>query len=288
MEVFAQRVSELSGGTLRVDIFPSSQLGNETKLIEQMQRGSVGFCVIGSATVGNFVPVVRIFSLPYLFHNEEHYWRVLSGPIGRELLQEIAILENGNPSGLLGVEFFDAGSRSFYTKAPVRAPEDLRGLKIRVIAEPVCMDTVKAMGAAPTTVPWGELYTALQQGMVDGAENNLPSLLTARHGEVAGYFIATEHFRLPDIMLASTRIMDLLTETERIWIEEAAIEALAVQRTLWADMTLRARKELEACGMVFYEPDLEPFRAIARGVHARHARGTLGEWVRRIQSEVNP
>jgi len=288
MEFFARQVDELSGGTLRVDIFPSSQLGNETKVIEQMQRGSVGFCVIGSATVGNFVPVIRLFSLPYLFHDEDHYWRVLSGPIGRELLGEISRLENGNPSGLTGIEFFDAGSRSFYTRNEVRSMEDLRGLKIRVIAEPVSMDAVAAMGGAPTPVPWGELYTALQQGMVDGAENNLPSLLTARHGEVCRFFLETEHFRLPDIMLASARIMESLSEPEREWIRMAAEEALVLQRELWRDMTLQARRELEAGGMVFYQPDLDPFREAGRTVHARHATGSLAAWVRRIQDEVNP
>lgn len=288
MEFFARRVDELSAGMLRIEIFPSSQLGNESKVIEQMQRGTVGFCVIGSATVGNFVPVARVFSLPYLFRDEDHYWQILGGPIGRSILEQLSYLDNGALSGLTGIEFFDAGSRNFYTMREVRSVADLRGLKIRVIAEPVCMDAVAAMGAAPTPVPWGELYTALQQGMVDGAENNLPSLLAARHGEVCRYFIATGHFRLPDVMLASAGIMESLSPAGRQWIREAATEALILQRQLWADMTGQAREELEAGGMIFVEPDVESFRAASRSAFEKHAGGKLGEWARRIQEEMTP
>ncbi len=284
MEFFARQVDELSGGTLRVDIFPSSQLGNETKVIEQMQRGSVGFCVIGSATVGNFVPVIRLFSLPYLFHDEDHYWRVLSGPVGRELLGEISRLENGNPSGLTGIEFFDAGSRSFYTRNEVRSMEDLRGLKIRVIAEPVSMDAVAAMGGAPTPVPWGELYTALQQGMVDGAENNPPSLLSSRHYEAAKHYSLNEHTRVPDVLLMSLQSWERLPEHVQAWVQQAADESVVFQRKLWAEKTQESIEQLEAAGVQVYRPDPAPFAEAARPLREAHEGTLVGELAKRIEA----
>jgi TRAP-type C4-dicarboxylate transport system substrate-binding protein len=179
---------------------------------------------------------------------------VLDGPIGRELLLA------SEPYYLRGLCFYDAGSRSFYTKTrPVRSPADLSGLKIRVQESITALDMVRNLGGAPTPISWGELYTALQQGVVDGAENNPPSFHTSRHYEVCKYYTLNEHTSVPDVLVVSTAVWRSLDEQERQWLQEAADESVAHQRRLWREASERALEEVKAAGVEIIFPEKQPF-----------------------------
>jgi tripartite ATP-independent transporter DctP family solute receptor len=178
MVYMAQKVAEKSNGRMKVEIFPNEQLGTEKECIEALQLGYMAITKTSTAVMEGFVPKMKIFGIPYLFRDSEHYWKVLNGPIGKELLLA------GQSKGLRGLCYYDAGARSFYAKKEIKSPADLTGLKVRVMKSIMSMDMVKAMGGSPTPIAWGELYTSLDQGVVDAAENNPPSFRTSRHYEV--------------------------------------------------------------------------------------------------------
>ncbi len=254
MEFMAKRAGEKSAGAMRIEIFPSEQLGAERECIEQVQLGSLDMTKASSAAVEQFIPEMGVFSLPYLFRDEEHYWSILNGPVGQE------ILEAGRPVGLHGLCYFDAGARSFYTKQrPISQPTDLRGQKIRVQQSRTAMAMIEALGGAPTPIPFGELYTALQQGVVDGAENNPPSFLSSRHYEVCKYYALDEHANVPDVLLISEAVWRDLPAEAQGWLSEAAAEAAAFQRKLWAEKTNEAIEELKKAGVEVSRPDKKPF-----------------------------
>jgi len=254
MLYMADRLRRKSGGTAELQIFSGGILGNETENIAQLQRGALAMTKVSAAAVENFVPEMAVFSLPYIFRDSDHYWRVLDGPIGRKLLA------SGEKSGLKGLCYYDAGSRNFYMiSKPVLSPADLAGTKIRVMRSKTCMDTIEVLGAAPTPVPWGELYTALQQKMVDGAENNLPSFYTSRHYEVCKFFSMDEHTRIPDILMVSTSVWNELPPRVQRWLQEAADESSKYQRQLWLEYDAETLKTVEAKGVKVYYPDKAPF-----------------------------
>ena len=169
MESMKTELESLSSGGMTIDIYPSSVLGSEKECIEQLQNGSLAMTKTSAAALENFIPSMAVFSLPYVFRDEVHFWSVLEGPVGQGLLSA------GEDRFLRGLCYYDAGSRNFYTKStPIRTPEDLKGMKIRVMNSATAIEMVKAMGGAPTPISWGELYSALAQGTVDGAETTLP------------------------------------------------------------------------------------------------------------------
>lgn len=275
---FAERVEALSGGELVVRVFPNGQLGSEPECVEQVQRGALAMSKTSAGPMESFVPAMAAFNLPYLFRDEDHYWRVLSGPIGRELLAA------GASVGLHGLCYYDAGARSFYTVTrPILAPEDLRELKIRVQPSKLARELVSSLGAGPTPIPWGELYTALQQSMVDGAENNPPSFLSSRHYEVARHLSLNEHTRVPDMVVFSQKIWDALPPHQRAWIEQAAAESVAFQRKLWIEKTAEALTEAEAAGVTIHRPDRAPFAAATAHLADQFDGTAVGDLVRRIR-----
>jgi len=256
MEFMAQRVAEKSGGTLRIEIYHSGQLGSERECLELLQIGSLGMTKVSAAVMEAFAPAFRIFNLPYLFEDDEHRFAVLDGPIGQRMLLA------GERCWLRGLCYYDAGFRSFYTtKRPIRRPEDLAGLKIRTQESPTAVAMVRAMGASATPVAWGELYTALQQGVVDGAENNPPSFYLSRHYEVCRYYCLDEHTAVPDVLLISTRVWKRLSEQQRRWLSEAAAESAVYQRKLWVETSEDAMSRLRAAGVEIIRPDKSAFAA---------------------------
>lgn len=255
----AERVAELSDGEMRIDIYPGGQLGEERELIEMLQIGSLAMTKVSASPLESFVPEMTIFSLPYVFRDHEHLWQVLEGDIGRDLLLA------GQPFFLRGLCYYDAGPRSFYTRdTPVHVPADLRGLNIRVQRSITSSRMVQALGGAATPIDWGELYSALQQGVVDGAENNAPSFYLSRHYEVSGYYTLDEHTWVPDVLLISTRVWEDLTPEEREWMETAVASSVEVQRRLWQEASQQALEEARAAGVEIIEPDRALFREAVR------------------------
>ena len=229
MVFMAEKVAENSGGKLTVEIYPSSQLGSERQCLELLQIGSLGMTKVSAAVMENFSPNLKVFGYPYLFRDNPHRFKVYDGDIGQQLLLD------GEQYWLRGLTYFDAGNRSFYTKErEINSPKDLEGLKIRVMQSPTAIEMVKTLGGAPTPISWGELYTALQQGVVDGAENNLPSFHTSKHYEVCKFFTVDEHTSIPDILAISTIVWNRLSEQEQQWLMAAVMEATVYQRKLWA------------------------------------------------------
>lgn len=249
-----QRLEELSSGTMTIDIYPGSVLGSETQCIEQLQNGSLSMTKTSAAQMESFIPEMAVFGFPYVFRDEDHFWHVLDGPLGAELLQK------GTPKYLRGLCYYDAGCRSFYTKErPVRTPADLEGQKIRVMNSATAIAMVDAIGASPTPIAWGELYSSLAQGIVDGAENNLPSFTTNKHYEVCKHFSLNKHTRIPDVLLISTKVWEKLSSMQQGWLAQAAQESAVYQRQLWAQETQRSREKAEAEGVTVYEVDCGAF-----------------------------
>lgn len=278
MQFMADRLAEKSGGRVVIEIFPNGQLGSETECIEQLQHGALDLAKTSAAPLESFVPEVAVFGIPYLFRDAGHFWRVLEGPIGRRLLLA------GEAKGLRGVCYYDAGFRSFYTiDRPILTPDDLAGLKIRVQPSRTALETVEALGGAPTPIPYGELYTALSQHLVDGAENNPPSFVTSRHSEVCKHYSLDEHSCVPDILLISTRAWDALHADARRWLQEAADESVTFQRELWDRTTEEAYETARAQGVTIHHPDRAPFAARVEPMHQSYRGTVVGEVLEAIK-----
>lgn len=261
MVYMAERLAELSAGSMRIDIYPSQQLCTERECMELLQIGSLGMTKVSASTMENFAPAYQVLNLPYLFRDDAHRFAVLESEVGEMLLRD------GESRRLLGLAFYDAGSRSFYTKdRPVNSPSDLGGLKIRVMESTTAMRMVSALGGSPTPVSWGELYTALQQGVVDGAENNPPSFYTSRHYEVARYYTLDEHSSVPDVLVISTVIWERLTPQQQQWLRESAEESAVIQRDLWREATEAALVAVQEAGVTIIRPDKELFATQVEGM----------------------
>lgn len=281
----AERAAELSGGRLKLEIYPSEQLGNETQCLEQVQAGTLAVTKVSAAALGSFVRRMNVFSLPYLFRDEDHFWQVMDGEIGRELLQELRWNDAGQPSGFHGLCYYDSGSRNFYANFPIRSVDDLEGKKFRVMNDPVAMDMVQALGASPTPIAFGELYTALKQGVVDGAENNPPSFVTSRHFEVCKHFTFDHHSRIPDVLIVSQTTWEQLSGQEQRWLEEAALESSQFQRELWKKENEKSIETMKEEGVTIYQVEGKGFRQRTEVVRERYAKGEIGELARRINEE---
>ena len=254
--------AEKSAGLVNIQVFPNGQLGAETDTIEQLQRGALAMVKSSTAPLEGFIPEMAVFSVPYLFRDENHYWKVLDGPIGK------SILLKGGEFGIRGLCYYDSGARSFYTiEKPVLTPADLAGMKIRVMKSKTSMDMVDVLGGSPAPIPFGELYTALQQGMVDGAENNPPSMYDTRHWEVAKHYSMDEHARIPDIVLFSQKIWGSLSPQVQQWVQESADESVIYQKKIWQDYVNECLENLEKEGVTIYRPDKSGFQELAKKMY---------------------
>ncbi len=254
MVYMSERLHEKSNGTMTIDIYPNQQLGSERECLELLQIGSLGMTKVSTGVLENFVPSLQVLGLPFLFRDKEHRFEVLEGEIGEQFL-------NGSlDKRLKGLTFYDAGSRSFYSKTLVETPEDLKGLKLRVMESNTAINMVKHLGGSPTPISWGELYTALQQGIVDGAENNLPSFYLSRHYEVCKYYVMDEHTALPDELIISTLIWDDLSPQEQKWLKEAAMESSEYQKGIWLEAEMEALEEIKKAGVTVTIPNKDLYR----------------------------
>jgi len=254
MLFLAEVAAKKSGGKIQITIYPSQQLGTERECLELLQIGSLGMTKVSSSVLEGFAPDFKVFSLPYIFRDEKHKFDFFESELGKSLLKST------EKFWLRGLCYYDAGSRSFYTKEkPILKPDDLKGLKIRTQESPTSVKLVNSLGGSATPIAWGELYTALQQGVVDGAENNPPSFYTSKHYEVCKYYSLDEHTSVPDVLLISTVIWNELTDKEKQWLQEAADDSYQYEKKLWREATLESLEQVQKAGVEVYYPDKSLF-----------------------------
>ncbi len=270
MEHMGQQLAQLSEGNFTLKIYPAQQLGSERECLELLQLGSVDITKVSAAVLENFVPDMAVFSIPYAFSGKTHAHQVYDSSLGQELLRSTV------PQRFKGLCFYDAGSRSFYTKdRPIQTPEDLKGLKIRVQESVSAINMVRNMGGSPTPISWGELYTALQQGVVDGAENNPPSFYLSRHYEVCRFYALDEHTLVPDVLLISLKTWERLNAQEKKWLTQAVRSSIGVQRKLWQESEEEALAAVKKAGVTVSEPDKQPFKEVMKPLFEAYRKDSL-------------
>ncbi|MCL7765342.1 TRAP transporter substrate-binding protein [Polaribacter sp. Z014] len=258
---FKKALIKKSGGKMDVKVFPDGQLGSEREVLELLQIGSVAVTKVSAATLSNFVPEYHVLGIPYLFRNKQHQFDVLEGEIGK------SILEKGSKFWLRGLCYYDAGSRSFYTsKKAIRTPDDLKGLKIRVMNNQMAINMVNSLGGSATPMSFGELYTAIQQGVVDGAENNPPSFVSSNHYEVSKYYTLDQHSSVPDVLLIGTKYWDTLSDKEKVWVQEAADESAQAEKVFWNDSVKESMEIAKKAGVEIIIPEKALFQEKSKSV----------------------
>ncbi|WP_420582283.1 TRAP transporter substrate-binding protein [Reichenbachiella sp.] len=279
----ARLLEDISGGKMTMDIYANGQLGQERDLMELLQIGSLDMTKVSAGTLENFVPEFKVLTLPYLFADSTHTWNVLQGAIGKNLLAK------GSQYRLRGLCFYDAGSRSFYSKAaPIQSPEDLAGLKVRVMNSQSAFNMVSALGGSPTPVSFGELYTALQQGVVDAAENNAPSFYTSRHYEICKHYSIDEHTTLPDVLIVSTYLWDRLSDQEKGWLQQAADQSVEYQKQVWFNSVQDCLTKVQEAGVNVYYPEKSPFQQKVADLYAEfESNPSLHQLIQSIQNAAN-
>ena len=272
-----EKLLELSDGEMSIEVYPSGQLGTERDMMELLQIGSLAITKVSTSPMEGFVPDMKVFSIPYIFRDEDHLWKVLKSDIGKKLLLA------GESVRLRGLAYYDSGSRSFYTvDRPIYTPEDVKGLKIRVQKSPTSVKMIEALGGAATPISFGELYTALQQGVVDGAENNPPSFYLAKHSDVAKFYTLDMHTSVPDMILVSSHIWGSLTTEQQGWLQEAADLSVPYQRKLWKESTDAALKAVEEAGVTIIHPDKAAFQAAMKDMHLEYKDDPVYEIMQQI------
>jgi len=243
VKAMAAEVNETSGGRICIEVFPSSQLGEEKDTIEQTQFGVIDMVRASFGSFNDIVPITQLTSMPYLFRSEDHMHKVMDGPIGDEIADAFAERD------LVALAYYDGGARSFYnSERPIRTVEDLKGLKFRVMQNDVFVDMMSALGANATPMPYGEVYSSIQTGVIDGAENNFPSYDTSGHAEVAKYFTLDQHLMVPELIAVSKSSWDKLTPEDQALMRTAAENSAVVQRKLWADQEAASEAAVLATG----------------------------------------
>ncbi|MGF1684133.1 TRAP transporter substrate-binding protein [Photobacterium makurazakiensis] len=280
MDAMAKEVRSLTDGEVRIRIYPDAQLGTQRESMELMQNGALEMVKTNAAELEAFAPAYAAFNLPYLFRDKSHYYNVKEGEVGEE------ILASSRDSGFVGVTYYDAGARSFYTSKPINTPEDLKGMKIRVQPSPSAIAMVNALGGSATPLAYGELYTALQQGVVDAAENNIPSFSLSRHGEVSKYFSLDEHTMVPDVLVISTKAYDGLSDEHRDALKTAANNSMELMKKLWAESEAEERANAEKLGVKFITPNKAAFVEAVQPMYdaLETSNPELNEIVERIQA----
>ncbi len=245
----AKLLEEKSKGRIHLKVIPDGRYGSERQALEKLKMGILPFTKVSMAALEQFQPKAAVFSYPFLFRDDAHRWKVMNGPIGKELL-DCALAQ-----GFKGICYMDAGWRSFYTKEghPVRSIGDLQGLKIRCINAPTMIKAIQALGANTTNIEWGELYSALQQGIVDGAENNIPSLYSSRQYEVVKYYTLDRHMAVPDVVVASAKVWRGLSGADRALFLECFREAAKEERRLWAERCAQDMEKMKKAGLQVIE-----------------------------------
>jgi tripartite ATP-independent transporter DctP family solute receptor len=254
-----------TNGRLDIKVFHSGQLGEEKDTVQQTQFGVIDMNRINLAVLNNVVPETRVPGLPFLFRSVEHMHKVMDGEIGDQILKAF------EPHNMIGLAYYDSGSRSFYNvKRPIKSLDDMKGLKIRVQQSDLFIDLIKALGGNPTPMPFGEVYSGLQTGVVDGAENNWPSYQSTRHFEVAKYYSLSEHSMMPEVLVMSKRSWDKLSKDDQQLVRKAAKESVAKMRELWEAREKQSKDTVVAAGAQINELDKDAFIKAAETVYDKH------------------
>ena len=266
MEEFDKLVTERTQGRIKPKTYHNAQLGQQDEAIQQMQLGAIDFAVFNMTPLNNIVPETIAFTLPYVFDSTDHMHRVVDGPIGAEVGKAL------EAKNMIVLAYQDSGSRSFYnSKHPVRTPDDLKGMKIRIQSSDLNVAMIEAFHANASPIPFGEVYTALQSGVVDGAENNWPSYESTQHYRVAKYFTVDEHVMVPEIFVIAKTTWDGLSKADQDIVRQAAIESSQLERKLWAERETQSRQKVEAGGAVIADNiDKAPWKAAMQPVYDKY------------------
>ena len=281
MARMGKKLEAATGGRLSVQLFPGGQLGGEKEMIEQAQVGALQMARISTGPVGTIVDDLNVFNMPFVFRDEAHMRKVIDGDIGRELLDKVS----ANPkTGLVALCWMDAGSRNVYTKKAIRKPEDLKGLKIRMMGNPLFVDTMNAMGGNGISMGFGELYNALQTGVVDGAENNPPTYDVQNHHQLSKFFSFTEHLIIPEILVFSRRSWDKLAPADQALVKKVGGEAQLEQRALWDTKVKESLEKLKGLGVTMVtDVDKKAFRDSVKPVYDKYGE-KYGALMKRIEA----
>jgi len=280
VENMGKKLDAATSGRIKFQMFPGSVLGAEKEMIEQTQVGAIHILRTSLGPVGPVVPEVNVFNMPFVFRSIAHMRAVIDGPIGQELLDKLS----ASPARMVGLAWMDGGSRSLYTKKPVRKPEDLKGQKIRMMGNPLFVDTMNAMGGNGIAMGYGEVFTAIQTGVIDGAENNPPTLYTANHFKAgAKFYTQTHHLIIPEILVMSKVAWDKLSPADQALVKKVAREAQMEQRTLWDKAVADYTVKLKAEGVEFIEMDSKPFYDATAPVRAKYG-AQFAELMKRIDA----
>lgn len=276
----SELLMERSDGRISIEVYHSSQLGEEADAIEQTRFGAIDMIRASFGPFNNLIPETMVTSLPYIFRSVDHMRAVMDGEIGEEILASF------EPHGLVGLAFYDAGARSFYTSSrPVASVEDMAGLKYRVMQSDVFVDMVNALGADAVPMPYGEVYSAIQTGVIDGAENNPPSYESSGHADVAGYYTLDEHLIVPEILAVSKITWDRLSAEDQELVRQAAIDSVVFQREAWDAAEAQALEAVIAAGAEVIEVEKQPFIDAMEPVYERYVTTPeLQDLVDRIQA----
>ncbi len=279
-EEFARLVGVYSDGRIKVEVYPQGQLGDEKSAIEQVQFGGIDFTRVSISPLADFQPLLNALQMPFLYRDADHMWAVLNGEIGEYFLNSM------ESKGFVGLVYYDSGARSFYnTKKPTYTVADFRGMKIRVQESALMMGLVQSLGAVPTPMAYGDVYSALQTGVIDGAENNWPSYDTSSHYEVAKYFSLDEHTRVPEMIIASKITMDKLSKEDQEIIKRAARESQKVQVDSWAEYEKLSEAKVRAAGSQINKiNDQAEFAAAMAPLYQSMLNNEQREWIEKIKA----
>lgn len=265
LKYMAKLLDERTQGRIKVEVYAGGQLGGEKETIEMTQMGTIAINRVSASPLVSFVPDMGVLSMPFLFRDSDHQWKVLDGEIGKNMLKGL------ETSNLVGLAYYDSGARSFYTRnKPANAPEDLQGQKIRVQQSKIFVDTINALGASATSMGLGEVYSSIQTGVVDGAENNAPSLWTMKHYEVCKYYALDEHSMVPEVVMLSKKVWDTLSPEDQKLVMQVAAESVDYEKKLWAELTNKSLENLKQHGVIISKVDKEPFRKAVQPVYAKY------------------
>ncbi len=280
MESLGKKLEAATNGKYKLQMFPGGVLGGEKEMIEQTQVGAINILRTSLGPLGPVVPDVNVFNMPFVFRNEAHMRAVIDGPIGQEILDKIT----ASPSKMVALGWMDGGSRSLYTKKPVKTPADLKGMKVRMMGNPLFVDTMNAMGGNGIAMGYGEVFSALQTGVLDGAENNPPSMFTSNHYNAGTkYYAQTNHLIIPEIFVMSKLTWDKMGKDEQALVLKFSREAQMEQRALWDKSVADYSGKLKAAGVEFVAVDQKPFYDATAPVRAKYG-AAYAELIKRIEA----